>query len=88
MLRTIRVSKINANKYATEESNMTVSKPEVSAIIIATTGARTEKQAFIAHAQGTRDLYFSPSIPKPVGKGIPIKKPMGITESDNSIIFV
>jgi hypothetical protein len=88
MLRTIRVRNINANKYATEESNMTVLKPADSAIATVSTGASMEKQALTAQAQGMREVYLWPSSPMPVGKGIPIKKPTGNRERDKNSIFV
>jgi len=48
------------------------------ASIIVTIGASTERQPFIAHAHGINDLFFSPRIFRPVGKGMPMKSPSGI----------
>ena len=47
------------------------------ASIIVITGARTERQAFIAHAQGINVIFFSPRSLIPEGNGIPIKNPRG-----------
>ena len=69
---------INAITYAIAPSQRTILNPMTIAIAMVRIGVRTEKQPFIAHAQGISDSFFSPRILRPVGKGIPIRRPIGI----------
>jgi hypothetical protein len=57
------------------------------ASIIVRIGARTEKQPFIAHAHGINDSFLSPSIFRPVGKGIPMRRPRGVRIRNTEIIL-
>jgi len=45
--------------------------------MIARRGARTERQPLTAQAHGIRTLWLSPRSLRPVGKGIPMKRPRG-----------
>jgi hypothetical protein len=52
--------------------------PNAIAVISARIGANTEKLPLIAQAHGIKDAFFSPRNISPLGKGIPIKNPIGI----------
>lgn len=52
-----------------------------------TIGARTDMQALTAHAHGIKASDFCPSSFMPMGKGIPMKKPSGISEAASMAIL-
>ncbi len=69
---------IYAIAYVKAPIQSTILNPMAIASMIVRIGASTERQPFIAHAHGINDLFFSPRIFRPVGKGIPIRSPSGI----------
>lgn len=62
--------------------------PNSIAIIIVRIGAKTDRQPFIAHASGIKNIFLSPAIFKPFGNGIPIKNPIGIIMKNVIIILM
>lgn len=50
-------------------------------------GARTEREPFIAHAQGIKDSSLSPRIFRPVGNGMPMTRLSGIKVKNTEIIL-
>ena len=77
---------MKASRYARAPAQSTILNPTVIANIIVKTGASTERQAFIAHAQGISSFCFCPRSFMPIGKGMPMKNP-GMTNDIEIIMF-
>lgn len=80
----------HASKYANAPNQRTVLNPNVTASIMVITGARTEKNEFVAHAHGIRDEDLRPINFIPNGKGIPIRRPAGMILRDtmNALMII